>query len=188
MQSQQMTTPYLEVILGPMYSGKTTALVEYYEKYAFCGIPVTVINHSCDTRYDDELLSTHDKKMIPCVKAQHLRDIWNESNEMVQKSVAILINEGQFFDDLYDCVFDMLKNGKKVYVCGLDGDFQRNKFGQMLDIIPLCDKVVKLNALCSLCRDGTAGIFSHRISSETGQVVVGSSNYIPVCRKCYEKK
>ena len=101
---------------------------KYYEKYAFCGIPVTVINHSCDTRYDDELLSTHDKKMIPCVKAQHLRDVWNESNEMVQKSVAILINEGQFFDDLYDCVFDMLRNGKKVYVCGLDGDFQRNKF------------------------------------------------------------
>ena len=81
----------------------------------------------------------------------------------------------------------LLKYDKKVYVCGLDGDFERKKFGQILDIIPLCDKVTKLTSLCSICKNGNTGIFSKRISTETEQTVVGSDNYIPVCRSCYNK-
>ena len=76
--------------------------------------------------------------------------------------------------------------GNKVYVCGLDGDFQRKKFGQILDLIPLCDKVTKLTSLCSICKNGKAGIFSMRLTVETCQTLVGSDNYIPVCRECYD--
>ena len=81
-----------------------------------------------------------------------------------------------------------LENGKQVYVCGLDGDFERKKFGDVLDLIPLCDKVTKLTSLCSLCKDGTPGIFSLRLTNEKEQTVVGSENYIPVCRSCYVSK
>jgi thymidine kinase len=80
----------------------------------------------------------------------------------------------------------MLSSKKKIYICGLDGDFERKKFGTILDLIPLCDKVTKLTSLCSQCKDGTPGIFSMRLTSEKEQTVVGSDNYIPVCRKCYE--
>ena len=103
-------------------------------------------------------------------------------------SEVILINEGQFFEDLYDVVIDMLRFNKRVYVCGLDSDFERKKFGQILDLIPLCDKVNKLTSLCSQCKDGTPGIFSMRLTNETEQTIVGSDSYIPVCRKCYENK
>jgi len=101
-------------------------------------------------------------------------------------SEVVLINEGQFFPDLEEFVKILLKNNKKIYVCGLDGDFERKKFGQMLDLIPLCDKVTKLTSLCSICKNGTPGIFSKRITMEKVQTVVGSDNYIPVCRICYE--
>jgi thymidine kinase len=100
---------------------------------------------------------------------------------------VILINEGQFFPDLFEFVNSLLLERKKVYICGLDGDFERKKFGSILELIPLCDKVTKLTSLCSLCRDGTPGIFSMRLTQETEQTVVGSENYIPVCRKCYQK-
>ena len=106
---------------------------------------------------------------------------------MKQKAEVILINEGQFFTDLYEVVDDMLQKGKKIYVCGLDGDFKRNRFGQILDLIPLCDKVTKLTSLCSICKNGTPGIFSKRITTEKEQTIVGSDNYIPVCRMCYEQ-
>ena len=202
-----MTQPhpsgYLEIILGSMYSGKSTRLVEIYKQCKFCNISVTVINHTIDNRYDDELLSTHDKVKIPCIKTKRLSDIWSDSINIeeelnninrfqdkfkVSMSNVILINEGQFFEDLYDVVIEMLKRDKKVYVCGLDGDFERKKFGTILDLIPLCDKVTKLTSLCSLCKDGTRGIFSMRLTNETQQTVVGSENYIPVCRKCYTNK
>ena len=192
---------YLEVILGPMYSGKTSRLVEIYKQCVFCSIPVSVINHSSDNRYDDELLSTHDKVKIPCIKTNKLFDLWIaradvtderiprlKDKRQIAMSDVILINEGQFFPDLYDFVFRLLKNGKKIYVCGLDGDFKRQKFGEILDIIPLCDKVYKLNSLCSSCKDLKPGIFSMRLTNESEQMVIGSNNYTPVCRNCYEMK
>ena len=193
MEKITMTTnfkAYLEIILGSMFSGKTSRLVEIYKQCKFCNIPVIVVNHSCDNRYDDELLSTHDKIKIPCIKTNSLYEFWHkyyfDNDNDVKKAEVILINEGQFFTDLYEVVDDMLVKGKKVYVCGLDGDFKRHKFGQMLDLIPLCDKVTKLTSLCSICKNGTPGIFSKRITTEKEQTIVGSDNYIPVCRKCYE--
>ena len=182
---------YLEIIIGPMYSGKSSRLVEVYNQCTFCNIPVIAINHNIDNRYDEELLSTHDMIKIPCVKTDSLKKIWNDNinanYKIVRYSDVILINEGQFFADLYETVVDMLKFGKKVYVCGLDGDFERKKFGQILDLIPLCDKVTKLTSLCSLCKNGTPGIFSMRLTEEKEQTVVGSENYIPVCRTCYKE-
>ena len=195
---------YLEIIIGPMYASKTTRLVEIYKQCEFCNISVAVINHAIDNRYDEELLSTHDQIKIPCIKTEKLFDVWIEGNISLEDDIkhiprikdklklstsdVILINEGQFFPDLFDFVNRLLKEGKKIYVCGLDGDFERKKFGQILDLIPLCDKVHKLSSLCSLCKDGTHGIFSMRLTSEKEQTVVGSDIYIPVCRKCYESK
>jgi thymidine kinase len=194
---------YLELILGPMFSGKTSRLVEIYKQCKFCNISVTVINHTIDNRYDEELLSTHDKVKIPCMKTERLLDLWCESIDLeedieiiprindkvkIRTSEVILINEGQFFPDLEEFVRLLLNDGKKIYICGLDGDFERKKFGTILDLIPLCDKVTKLTSLCSLCKNGTPGIFSMRLTHETDQTVVGSDNYIPVCRKCYSNK
>lgn len=184
--TSEYNSGYLEIIIGPMFSSKSTRLVEIYKQCKFCNIPVVVINHIIDNRYDDNLMSTHDKIKIPCLKAEKLRDIWKINSE-INSSKVILINEGQFFPDLYEVVIEMLKCNKRVYVCGLDGDFERKKFGQILDLIPLCDKVYKLTSLCSLCKNGTHGIFSMRLTNEKEQTVVGSDNYIPVCRFCYEK-
>jgi len=192
---------YLELFIGPMYAGKTSKLLDIYKQCKFCNISVTVINHSTDTRYHNTMMSTHDKIMIPCIQTIHLSDVWNyskvdeiytdesENHIKLRNSDVILINEGQFFEDLYDTVVDMLNNNKQIYICGLDGDFQRNKFGQILDLIPLCDKVTKLTSLCSICKNGAPGIFSMRLTTEKQQTLVGSDNYVPVCRKCfvYEK-
>lgn len=182
-------TGYLEIIIGPMFSGKTSALLDVYKKCKFCNISVSIVNHSFDKRYHDTMLSSHDKIMAPCLQATELNELWNTPREqnVLRNSDVILINEGQFFPDLYDVVVDMLINKKKVYISGLDGDFERKKFGTILDLIPLCDKVTKLTSLCSKCKNGTHGIFSMRLTTEKTQTVVGSDNYIPVCRKCYEE-
>jgi len=196
---------YLELFIGPMFSGKTSKLLELYKLAKFCDIPVAVFNHSLDTRYHDSMLSTHDKVMIPCIQTSSLLDLYmcpqsdSEQEELykedenfnrirsnIRNAEFILINEGQFFEDLFPAVIEMLKDGKKVYIAGLDGDFERKKFGSLLELIPLCDKVTKLTSLCSICKDGTPGIFSLRLTQEKQQTLIGSDNYIPVCRNCYE--
>jgi thymidine kinase len=182
------TAGYLEIILGPMFSGKTSRLIEIYKQCTFCELPVAVINYSLDTRYDPLLLCSHDQIKIPCIQTKQLMDLLSTSNkQMLDKTRVILINEGQFFDDLLDFVVLMLEKQKQIFICGLDGDFERKKFGSILDLIPLCDKVTKLSSLCSLCKNGNSGIFSLRITSEKEQTLIGSDNYLPVCRACYQK-
>ena len=197
MLTEKKSIGYLELIIGPMFSGKTSKILEIYKQCLFCDIQVAVINHTSDDRYDECMLSTHDKRMIPCIQTRKLSEIWNNTNVdelynlaaddhlKLRRADVILINEGQFFDDLYEVVEDMLKNNKTIYIAGLDGDFERKKFGQILDLIPLCDKVTKLTSLCSQCKNGTSAIFSMRLSQERQQTLVGAINYLPVCRKCY---
>ena len=196
--NSQFKSGYLELFIGPMYSGKTSKILEIYEQCKFCNISIAVLNHSDDTRYHESMLSTHDQRMIPCIQTKNIMNIWdyaeidepyNEKSAQhlqLRNAEVILINEGQFFDDLFVCVESMIKENKRVYIAGLDGDFERKKFGQILDLIPLSNMVTKLTSLCSICKDGTPGIFSKRITSEKQQMLIGSANYVPVCRNCYD--
>jgi len=183
---------YLEIILGPMFSGKTSSLIKIYNTEILNGKRVVVINHSSDTRYSKTLLSTHDKQMIPCDFISDLKDAWrNEAspfNVNLRQADIILINEAQFFPDLKEIVLEMVElYYRHVVICGLDGDFKRKPFGEILDLIPYCDSVKKLSAICNVCINGTLAIFTNRISSEESQIVIGSDNYQPLCRNCYTK-
>ena len=181
---------YLEIIKGPMFSGKTTRLLDIYKKYSFCEIKTMVINYEKDNRYSDIMLSSHDKVMIPCIKALHLSDIvdfktYNMTNVDFLNAKVILINEGQFFDDIVDWVtIAVEKYHKKVYICGLNSDYKRNKFGNWLDLETISDNVVMLHSFCSKCKKKDA-IFTHRLTKDIELELIGTDCYIPVCRKCY---
>jgi len=173
----------LQLVLGPMFSGKTTRLIQIYKTRNYIGKRVAVINYAEDVRYDSKMLSTHDHIMIPCIQLAKLTGFDCSQFD------TILINEGQFFDDLFYCVLEFVeKMDKEVFIFGLDGDYMRAKFGTILDLIPHCNTVEKLSALCANCRDGTLAHFSHRISKEKMQMVIGADNYIPLCRKCYNNE
>lgn len=175
-------TSYLEVIVGPMFSGKTTFLIEIYYYYKKNNINVLTINSNLDNRFNSNNLKSHNGIEIPCIKVEKLFDI---SNDILNNNDVILINEAQFFTDLLDFVKNLLKMNKIVYVSGLDGDFKRNKFGQILDLIPLSDSIKKLNSTCKICKNNKA-IFTHREVKDNQQILVGAEDmYIPICRNCY---
>ena len=179
-------TGYLGLIVGPMFSGKTTRIVELYYQYKNEGKNVLVVNYDADRRYHDSMLSTHDRVMIPCLFTDRLCDLVSAVNAKMYKSAdVVLINEGQFFPDLYASVLSMIEVSKKtVHVCGLDGDFRREKFGEILDLLPISDSITKLT---SKCANGCSfpALFSHRISNEKEKVLIGSDIYLPLCRHCY---
>lgn len=181
---------YLELIFGPMWSGKTSLILTYYRQFCYCKLKVCVINFKADDRYSETMLSTHDKQMIPCIMGYSMEEIMQspENAEKINECDVILINEGQFFSDIADFTRRMVEvEHKKVYICGLDGDFRREKIGKLLDLVPISDKVTKLRALCGKCKDGTPAPFSFRNTSNTEQVVIGADDiYIPLCRMCYQ--
>lgn len=178
----------LNVYVGPMYAGKSTRLIELYEEEVKNLKMPIVLTHSSENRYDDHKLSTHNNRKINCYKYNTIEQFINDKIINIKNNnCVILVDEAQFFDDLLK-VIDIVEQYKiDVYVFGLDGDFKRNKFGKVLDLIPFCDNVEKLHNKCNDC-DNIAS-FSHRIINDDSQILVGSHNmYECLCRSCYLKK
>lgn len=177
----------LEIILGCMRSGKTTELIRKIKRCNCINKTVLVVSHCSDTRYGKNVVSSHDKVQIDCLSLPILCSVFE--NDMYKNADYVFIEEGQFFDDLVDfCSKAVDIDCKNVVVSALDGDFQRKPFRVIADLIPLADDYIKLTALCQICKDGTAGIFSKRICGGTQQKMVGADEYLSVCRKHYNDK
>ncbi|XP_042376301.1 thymidine kinase-like [Zingiber officinale] len=176
----------IHVITGPMFAGKTTALLRRVLAEKNTGRNVAVIKSDKDTRYGLDSIVTHDGAKMPCIALPEL-SVFRErlGAEAYNKLDVIGIDEAQFFVDLYDfCCNAADRDQKTVIVAGLDGDYLRRRFGSVLDIIPLADSVTKLTARCELC--GQRALFTQRKTSEKQTELIGGSDiYMPVCRQHY---
>jgi len=176
----------LELILGPMFAGKTSALQSIIRRHEALGIKCAVYKPVSDKRYGgDFYIYSHDLTKIPARPVTYLTQ--QQLFEPYTESKLIIVEEGQFFDDLYEFVIKAVeRDGKHVVVGGLDGDCFRQPFGQILKLIPLADRVTKLTSLCKICSDGTVGLFTFRTTKSKEIVEVGGSDtYMPLCRKHY---
>ena len=177
----------LELIIGPMFSGKTKLLISRYNELSTSSSTL-VINYYKDTRYGINNINnivSHDGEMIPSVNIILLSNIFElyGANELNNVNY-IFINEAQFFPDLKEGVLTLIERyNKHVILCGLDCDYKQEKFGQLWDLIPHADSLVKLYGKCDKCPKKS--LYTHRLSKELIQEVVGTTNYIPVCRSCY---
>jgi len=182
----------LNIILGPMYSGKSTELLRIYNKYKIKK-EILVINHKLDDRYGDNSVYTHNKEKLNSVSLFELKEynrLFHQECKSKEKIDVILIDEAQFFNDLYDfCKKIVDTTDKIVYIFGLSGDYKREKFGQVLDLIPLADNIIHLKAICNNCNEDREAPFTLRITKKNDQFLVGGlGEYSAVCRECWLNK
>jgi thymidine kinase len=179
---------FLEMYIGPMFAGKSTRLIKEASNYVES--ERILIKHSLDDRYDKDknnnlYISTHDGTQLPCVAYSNLKAFYIDKYDDIKndKIKAIFIDEGQFFDDLYDIVISLLtKHNKEIYISGLDGDYKRTPFGDILKLIPEADMINKLRAKCYKC--GKPAPFTTRLINIGDKIVVGGADkYQPSCRE-----
>ncbi|KAJ3323561.1 listerin E3 ubiquitin protein ligase 1 [Boothiomyces sp. JEL0866] len=172
----------LELIIGCMFSGKSTELISRIRKHKIIESNYIVINHSKDTRYDENQIVSHNLDKEGCYSTTHLLPFIE--TKAYEDHHVFFIEEAQFFPDLLEFVSRAVDTDfKHVIVCGLDGDYQRRPIGQVLQLIPIADTVDKLRALCAICKDGTEALFSLRRTSDTSvELIGGIDEYLPVCR------
>jgi thymidine kinase len=175
----------LEIVVGPMFSGKSTYAITYARRMRSIGKQVLIVKPNIDIRYSNQsVLITHDKQEIPCL-------MWDVDTplapfgEIYLNVDCIVFEEAQFFKNLERTVITILNTHKKhILIVGLDGDASQKPFGEILQCIPWASKVSKRNALCSICRDGTIAPYTKRKNpeNEIGQVCVGGADiYDAVC-------
>jgi len=174
---------YLELIIGPMDAGKSTELIRIINRFKCLNKKIIVINHLINNRYGSNELTTHNKETFDkCIILNELKDL---DKNIFDNTDVIIIEELQFFEDAFDNITNWIDNNNKIVIAaGLDGDFMRNPFGDILRLIPHADKITKLNALCKRCCDGTLAHFTKRTNNNMDKTLVGSENiYEAVCRK-----
>mmetsp|Transcript_12919 Transcript_12919/g.23445 ORF Transcript_12919/g.23445 Transcript_12919/m.23445 type:complete len:246 (+) Transcript_12919:2-739(+) len=171
----------LEVIMGPMFAGKTSALLERIRVEEKTGKSVLVIKSATDTRYSTDAIVSHDGDNRKCSAVAELKSV---PESLIKAADVVAVDEAQFFPDLYRFCRDVADGGQIVIVAGLDGDFKRERFGQLLDIAPLADAVVKLKANCAICGE-EAPFTARNVSDDEQTLVGGEETYTPLCRKHY---
>jgi thymidine kinase len=183
----------LELLIGPMFAGKTSAVQAIVRRNLVLGWKVLVITHSMDTRYSDSpAIVNHDKQSMAAIGTHELLPMLTHVDYSAAK--LVVIEEAQFFPDLLEFVKKVVdRDGKHCVAVGLDGDAERRPFGRVLDLIPLCDRVRKLTAMCKLCGDGTPALFTHAVADDASAAasagapcVGGEERYIPLCRHHYK--
>lgn len=180
-----MDEGYLHIIMGPMFSSKTTTLINEINVLKVYKKSIFVINSKKDVRVKTDSIKNHNNQIFMAEKYNELDDILI-NKIIVNKYDTVIIDEAQFFENLVDFVKKLLDNKIYVIVAGLNGDSNQEKFGYILDLIPLCNKITKLSAICNICNDGTPGDFTKLKSDikKTNKILIGDCDkYIAVCRK-----
>ena len=189
----------LDIILGTMFSGKTTYILSKIAKIAELNYSILYINIEFDNR-SETIFSTHNPFFdthVDFVK----REAINNNVKMIKSKTllnidisskdVIIIDESHFFEDLIEFVNICLDSKKYVIVAGLIADFKGNKFGKTLDLIPICTNIERLHAYCSECakdKKCCIAIYSKRIIKSRKSIEIGGSEkYIPVCRFHYNQ-
>ncbi|XP_070408128.1 thymidine kinase, cytosolic isoform X2 [Nothobranchius furzeri] len=158
----------------------STELMRRVRRFQVAQYKCLVVKYARDTRYSDTGMATHDKNTMEAVPANCLGDV----RSLALQACVIGIDEGQFFPDTVEFCEEMANLGKTIIVAALDGTFQRKPFGNILNLVPLAESVVKLHAVCMQCYKDAA--YTKRIGAEKEvEVIGGADKYQAVCRKCY---
>ena len=169
------------VIMGPMFSGKTTELFRRLKREIIAGNKTILFKYSNDIRYvKGNLASSHDGSTLEATPVSSLL------GQHINNDVKVIgIDEGQFIEGLVGFCDYHANKGRTVIVSGLDANFKRDSFARIINLIPKAEHVIKLHSVCVQCKD-KQGTFSKRLgSSEVLEDIGGADKYISVCRRCY---
>lgn len=187
--AQHTSHGQLEVICGPMFSGKSEELIRRLRRAKIAQQTVITFKPHIDQRYGLEYVVSHNGSKVDAQPLENVHDIITIVNN--SDAMVIGIDEAQFFSsDIVSIVCQLIQNNKRIIVAGLDLDFRGAPFGSMPLLLALADKVTKLHAICTQC--GHDAHFTQRLVNENPAkyddpiVMIGAQEaYQARCRGCY---
>jgi thymidine kinase len=182
-QIVKVKTGWIEVISGPMFSGKSEELIRRLRRAEIARQRVQIFKHAIDARYEVDSIVSHSQQSLPSFAVSDPAEILARIDD---RSELIAVDEAQFFtQDLIEICDRLANQGKRVIVAGLDLDFRGQPFGPMPHLMCRAEYVTKQLAICMVCGD-PAG-FTQRLTPSRDQIQVGASGmYEARCRHHFE--
>jgi thymidine kinase len=183
MNPGRSATGWIEVVTGPMFSGKSEELIRLLRRAAIARLRLQVFKPALDNRYADSEVVSHSQWRVPSEVVDSADDILARLDP---RTDVVGIDEAQFFDAQLPKVCSHIADlGKRVIVAGLDMDYRGVPFGPMPELLAIAEKVHKITAICACC--GAPANYTQRLIEVAQQVVVGASGvYEARCRRCHE--
>jgi thymidine kinase len=183
MQIVQGKSGWIEVICGPMFSGKSEELIRRVRRAEIARQRLQIFKHSLDARYDAANIVSHNRQSIPSLAVASAAEILAT---VAPETEIVAVDEGQFFAaDLIGVCEELANRGRRVVVAGLDLDYRGLAFGPMPEIMCRAEYVTKQLAICMVCGD-PAG-FTQRLTASHDQIQVGATGmYEARCRLHFE--
>lgn len=185
---------HLEVICGPMFSGKSEELIRRLRRVDIGGKKFFLFKPSIDDRYDSKHVVSHDNRRLEAHVVGTDRDSLNKmAGEIPEDVDVIAFDEANFFDQyVIDLTKKWISEGKRVIAAGLDMDFRGVPFGPVPELLAMADYVEKVKAICVKCKKRSGTITQRIVDGKPAKfddpvIVVGAADkYEARCRKCHE--
>lgn len=183
MPTSTMFMGAIEVVCGPMFSGKTEELIRRVRRAQIARQKVQIFKPAIDTRYSEKAVVSHSSQAVDGEPVTSSLEILAKLKDDTR---IVAIDEVQFFDDkIVNVVNKLARRGLRVICAGLDLDYKGIPFGPMPMLLAIADDVTKVHAICTIC--GALATRSQRLTSSKDQVLLGEKDaYEARCRAHYE--
>ena len=172
----------INVYTGPMFSGKTNALLSAYERATIAKKKVLAFKPQLDTRFGENVIRSRRFGEIEAINITSLKELKKYDADVY------IIDEFQFLEGDIRIIQDLAdEKGKVFHISGLDLTAERKPFGLMPQLLAIADSIEKHVAICHDCAEENA-IYSYFLGKKDTDIVVGNHEYIPLCRKCMHKR
>jgi len=183
MYNQGRQSGWIEVVCGPMFSGKTEELIRRLRLAMIAKQRIQIFKHAIDKRYEDTFITSHSDQKFEATPVQSSYEILETINDSTR---VVGVDEAQFFDEgIVDVCSKLANRGMRVIAAGLDQDYLGKPFGPMPQLLATAESILKLNAVCMTC--GGRATKTQRLTTENERVIVGSGeHYEARCRACFD--
>ncbi len=174
---------WIEVVCGPMFSGKSEELIRRLRRAEIARQRVQIFKPGIDQRYSDDHIVSHSDSKIA---SEGVKD-WRELEQKLDwRTEVIGIDEAQFLGEgIVDYVVKLADMGKRIIIAGLDTDYLGRPFHPMPELLAVADEITKTLAICMQC--GNPAKHTQRLIASNDLVVVGAAGlYEARCRRCFE--
>lgn len=169
----------INVFTGPMKCGKTKKVIDVATRQKIRGKEIKVFKPVIDDRFAANKIVTRAGQELDTYNISKIEDV-----EQYDADVYV-IDEFQFLNGDLDAINRLASKGKNVYISGLNLTSDRKPFGKMGEVMCMADNIELMTSVCEVCRCEEA-IYTYYNGEKQGDILVGETGYMPVCRNCYE--
>lgn len=171
----------INVYTGPMKCGKSHVILQEAKRQLIAGKTIKIFKPGIDNRFTGDFIQDRNGNKLKAVNIDSIDELKEYDADVY------IIDEFQFLNGDVKVIEDLAQEGKKFFIAGLNLTSEKKPFGKMGDLLCVSDHVTTMTSICEVCKRDNAIFSFYKGDKKSGDIAIGDSEYVPVCRECYNE-